>query len=128
MAHQLPTLNLVCRYWRYYDYTHQPMPPTEPPFLGLVPCQLRQSMYNLLAFPNEVGLTMVSAVLFPKHADVRGPTLAFQGDMIEVPQGTGRFYTCIAVEDRAKGFTNEYRVALSRQLVDVIGGWPFPTP
>jgi hypothetical protein len=36
--------------------------------------------------------------------------------MIELPSGSGRFYQTFAMDDRGKGFPNEYRVVFA-QLV-----------
>lgn len=64
---------------------------------------------------------------FPKLTDVRGQAGGITPDSIEVPSGSGRYYTVEWVDDVGKGYLNEYRVALAVQNPSA-GGWPYPTP
>jgi hypothetical protein len=56
-------------------------------------------------------------------------------DLVEVPSGSGRWYTTSLVDDVAKGFPNEYRLAAIRKVSgSVFPGnfpgmtWPTPIP
>jgi hypothetical protein len=72
-----------------------------------------------------------SHFLLPKGTDVRGVTVAYSvGDALEFPQGSGRWYNVTWVEDVAKGFANEYRMAVAFQNLNVAFApvWPQPTP
>lgn len=62
-------------------------------------------------------------LLTPALTDIRD---VFQGtgyDIVEVPSGSGRFYSVLAVEDVAKGHPNEFRKAAMRKII-----WPTPAP
>jgi hypothetical protein len=67
-------------------------------------------------------------VLFPRYTDIRGPHPGALGDLLEVPQGTGRLYLVAVVEDAHKGFPNEYRIAVCQAMWSQPGGWRYPTP
>jgi hypothetical protein len=66
---------------------------------------------------------LVMELLLPALTDVRGAITGNQ-DIVEVPAGSGRFYSVAFVDDVGKGFGNEYRFALIQQLAP----WPVPTP
>lgn len=89
-------------------------------------CQLR--IYKTAGVVNAFGfLTGMSvAVLFPKGTDIRGQ-IGFQTnqDMLEVPSGSGRYYTIRTFDDVAKGFSNEYRMAICVQA-GYVGALPVP--
>jgi hypothetical protein len=68
-------------------------------------------------------------LLLPAGTDIRDwacwDGLAMdQPDVVEAPRGTGRYYTVIQVDDVAKGFPNEYRVA----FIAKGAYWPIPIP
>jgi hypothetical protein len=50
-------------------------------------------------------------VLLPSRTDVRDQLTSGGTDVIECPAGTGRYYTVGLVDDVARGFDNEYRLA-----------------
>lgn len=56
-------------------------------------------------------------------ASARGLPFPFN-DLIECPQGSGRFYEVLFVDDVGKGFANEHRIALVSKVLP----WPIPTP
>ena len=66
-------------------------------------------------------------LLVPKGTDVRGSqgfgNATGELDLIEVPAGTGRFYTALGVDDVSKGFTNEHRFVVMSQISS-----PMPIP
>ena len=72
----------------------------------------------LLAQPpfelDEDALTM--QLLLPKLTDVRAGWNGGSPDLVEVPTGTHRFYLVGYVDDVAKGYANEYRIAIVAYL------------
>jgi len=74
-------------------------------------------------------------LLLPAGTDIRDPYCGGVGDLVEVPEGTGRWYVVILVDDVGKGFDNEYRLAAitkvsSSVYVNDFGFmiWPSPIP
>lgn len=126
MSFKLPTFNLNFNLWRAYNFSTSPMPPIAPPTLT-TGCQLRPTLTALQQNNNAPG-GPTAVLLVPKLTDIRPVRSPIVGDMVEVPAGSGRFYHVQAVEDRAKGFANEHRVAVLEQILQTAGGWPFPTP
>jgi hypothetical protein len=80
----------------------------------------------LTAFPS--GNVSRVAICFPKLTDVRAYGPPNEGDLVECPKGSGRWYLIEAVDDVAKGFDNEYRMAACRQLTTTPNMWTWPTP
>lgn len=129
MAFRLPTLNLKCRIWHAYDIAGLGLPPAISPAAADVPCQLRNTLTGLQVLTPFSGSGQINElVLLGKRTDVRPSQPAATPDLLEVPQGTGRFYTCLGVADMHRGFANEYRVALIVQLGDHVGGYTVPIP
>ena len=128
MAYHAPTFNLSCSIW--HDYDGGDLPPMIPPDLA-ADCQLRWCGRG----PAEAYAPVVSEetpwqpgwqLLFPAGTDIRD---VYSGnvrrkDVIECPSTSGRFYIVNYVDDVAKGFTNEYRIA----IVTKTGEWPIPMP
>jgi hypothetical protein len=67
---------------------------------------------------------MTMTVLLPPLTDVRGPLNAPGPDTLEIPAGSGRYYSVFFVDDIGKGFANEHRAAVLQQLIP----WPTPIP
>lgn len=73
-------------------------------------------------------------LLLPALTDVRDASNSTEGDIVEVPAGTGRWYTVIGVDDIGKGFANEHRFAMLAKIYDALGlaylgsSWPVPMP
>lgn len=63
-------------------------------------------------------------LLLPKGTDIRSTVCGVAPDVVEVPAGTGRYYSVEMVDDVARGFANEYRFAMVLQLKN----WPAPIP
>lgn len=109
MAYRLPTFNLMCNIWTGPVFI---FPPPGPPRLT-VACQLR--MYKTGFTIGRVGATANGAVsiLTPARTDIR-PGIGFWpiADCVECPAGSGRFYLVAVVDDVARGFANEYRMAV----------------
>jgi hypothetical protein len=66
-------------------------------------------------------------LLLPPGSDIRDGLTSTGYDAVEVPSGSGRYYTVIFVDDVGKGFPNEYRMAFLVKS-DVNGDWPTPIP
>jgi hypothetical protein len=64
-------------------------------------------------------------LLLPPFIDVRGPQDTVSFDMVEVPEGTGRWYQVTGVDDIGKGFDNEHRTA---SIYALVRGWTAPYP
>jgi hypothetical protein len=63
-------------------------------------------------------------LLVPALTDIRGWNDPVSADVVEVPQGSGRFYIVDQVDDYGKGFANEHRFAILEQTTP----WPQPIP
>lgn len=90
--------------------------------VGNLRCSSRYPIYAPAIWPYTT-MPISRLLLLPKGTDVRGHW-AFAPDFVEVPAGSGRKYTVEDVDDIAKGFSNEYRIASIGWAV----GWPVPTP
>lgn len=63
-------------------------------------------------------------LLLPPITDIRGmQDVSGFVDVVEVPQGTGRWYGVAVVDDVGKGYPNEHRTAL---LLALPGTWTPP--
>lgn len=116
MAFSVPTFNLTARVWRFYAGPYTSVHPG-----GVdTPCNLR--MLKTAAMVNSISLNEPTMLLLvPKGTDIRGRD-GFgngNGDIVEVPKGTGRFYELTFVDDVARGFTNEYRVGCASQAQSI---------
>jgi hypothetical protein len=126
MGFRPPVFNSTCNLW-----TGPAVPPVGPPRLTVV-CQLRNAgklhtgeAYVVDPTTTNFPAVVMTEILFPLHTDVRDIYSAPAGsDVAECPAGSGRFYATSCVEDVAKGFTNEYRVAYALK----VGLWPTPIP
>lgn len=121
MTFQPPSFNLHCNVWRAGN-----APPAVPD--ATFDCNLawgkRVSSYQgVITSPNEPLMTL----LLPVGEDVRGPQTGAADACIEVPAGTGRFYTVIGLDDIGKGFPNEHRAAILAWTT-AFGNWPVPIP
>lgn len=123
MAFVLPTFNLTCDIYSWGST----IPGT--PRIANQPCQLRAP--SLTTRTSLTGLTvggMTSYLLLPPGVDIRdmNSTPISSGDFVEVPSGSGRVYLVIYVDDIARGFPNEHRLAILTKNVSF--PWPVPTP
>lgn len=101
-----------------------------PPFREVdVPCNLAWGRRVNTMSTGGTGFSGVPVncidLLLPKLTDVRGPQDSVGPDLAEVPAGSGRWYQVTCVDDVAKGFTNEYRIAV---LFALVGQWTAPYP
>jgi hypothetical protein len=68
--------------------------------------------------------TQLVRLLLPALTDVRDSFSAGGPDQVEVPAGSARFYFVKQVDDVAKGFPNEFRLAVIAKVYP----WPAPIP
>lgn len=116
MAWRLPTFNLTVNIWR-----NSGVPPSGPPD--------EVTVGNLTPGKRGVDDAHTAApgvmyLLLPAGTDVRSFFTVGQSSAVEVPAGTGRYYKVEAVDDVAKGFSNEHRFCIITQA----GTWPIPIP
>lgn len=132
MGFRTPSFNLVCNIWTRSDAGPGPRTaaPAAPPRLSPA-CQLRAAGKQSTAQDDQKWWAFAAELLLPAGTDVRddftidpGLAVADQPDLVEVPAGSGRWYTVVQVDDVAKGFPNEYRVA----MIFKNKFWPIPTP
>lgn len=123
MSYAAPTFNLSCNIW----YGAGVIPPSGDPDVSDQRCQLRmlKTVFGTLANTQTTRMFL----LLPARTDINGRIsgAGYLGDVVEVPADTGRYYQVNAVDDVARGFANEYRVAVIQQRGDIPGGWPIPT-
>lgn len=114
MAYRVPTFNISCAIWRNLGIGKVYAAPDDVTDCALSPG--RRSMLLTLdpAELDEDALAM--ELLLPKLTDVRASWNAAGPDLVEVPTGTHRFYQVGYVDDVAKGYANEYRIALLAYL------------
>ncbi len=99
---------------------------------GYCPCQLRgptNSMANNM-YPAGDYTPILWEALFPKGIDIRDRFTAGTGfieDAVEITPGTVRFYNVVYFDDKAAGFSNEYRMALLEKNWGTAGPWPWAT-
>ena len=80
-------------------------------------------------------LSPSALLLLPALTDIRDGSCGSNSDLVEVPDGSGRFYVVLAVDDIGKGFANEHRFAALTKLYGSAGSnvghtalWPTPIP
>lgn len=128
MPFRLPTFNLTCNI-------------SQPPVAGTpgIPagsyrvvgqaCQLtygRRVQVVSTGGTTSAGVLVLSMnLLLPPAVDVRGPQDTVSFDMVEVPAGSGRWYSVVGVDDIGKGFSNEHRTAA---IFALAGSWVAPYP
>lgn len=130
MGFRVPSFNIQCVVW---SRSAVPPGPVIPAGLGLeravYDCQLRAAGKTSTGQDEPHVWTFLWQLLLPAQTDIRDwacfDGLAMdQPDLVEVPRGTGRFYTVALVDDVARGFPNEYRVA----FIVKNAYWPIPIP
>jgi len=120
MAFVLPTFNLTVDIFNA----------AAPPPIGLprltVQAQLRAPQANGTGVVFSVGAVSSSTLLLPPGTDIRDAYCVpiNSADWVEAPQGSGRLYRVIWVDDIARGFANEHRFAILFKTQ----GQPWPTP
>lgn len=86
--------------------------------------------------PESQPFLIPTTVLFPAHSDIRDwSTGAPSPDILEIPEGSGRWYCVVNVDDLGKGFSNEHRVVIAVKIFFALNAghyfgleWPTPIP
>lgn len=120
---KIPTFNLICDV-----YTNPFFPGPPPPAKRLsLSCAWKNLMggHPLGGHVGGAVLDPSAGFLFmPKLSDLRDGNTTTGADSIELPAGSGRWYTCDVVDDANKGFPNEFRWA----KLSKFGTWTTPIP
>lgn len=123
----LPTFNLDVNIWRSTSD-----PTSDPPDVTAIGNLAwgRRGAAPASGGTSVLGVVFVAPVLLlPALTDVRDdPTLSGLQDIVEVPAGTGRYYTVSYVDDLGKGFDNEHRGAVLVKTTAAPLLWPVPYP
>lgn len=123
MAYTIPEMPLLCRLWSWDAADPDDWREED------VPCNLawgrRVLTGDLQPASASLDLGPCAKLLVPAGTDIRGYANTIgEGDLVEVPQDSGRFYFAVLVDDVGKGFPNEHRFA----LLSVAGNWTPPYP
>jgi hypothetical protein len=122
MSYTLPTFNLSVNIWRYPSY------PGVPTLTAMGNLAYSRRTASDLVGPLPVTPTYcyarVMSLLLPRLTDIRDAASEADGDLVEVPAGSGRVYQVTYVDDIGKGFANEHRIALLYKYPL----WPAPIP
>jgi hypothetical protein len=128
MGFRVPTFNLRCNI-SAAPFAGGPYIPDPPYRLTDQVCQLtygtRVNVASTGGTTDRGVIVQTMNLLLPARTDVRGPQNGPILDMVEVPAGSGRWYSVVFVDDIGRGFTNEHRTAA---IYAVPGAWPTPCP
>jgi hypothetical protein len=116
--YRVPIFNLSIQVYR-----RAPADPTWTPFATHMG-QLRAPGRNFVGQTYEEELNPLWLLLLPIGTDVRDPSSGTHPDHVFVPAGSIRRYVVALVDDVAKGFANEYRMAFLRK----VRPWTTPYP
>lgn len=129
----LPVFNLSCGIWT--NTNHVPSVPPRVVVLGNLATGRVARVSDWVPYRGASSLrplSMQSCILFPKLTDVRDGACHGGPDLVECPQGSGRWYWVTYMEDVAKGFDNEHRMVLVQKMFfyDTFRPylWPVPVP
>lgn len=135
MPFQLPDFGLSVNLWRWATGIGNPPDLT---FMANLSLTKARSVLFTVSVAGRLNAFMRTELLCPKGTNIIGAVTAASMDRVEVPAGSGRFYGVLAVDDVAKGYSNEYRLASLIQLTsegitltNPAWGpllWPVPTP
>jgi hypothetical protein len=114
MARRLPTFNLDVTVFEGYGRGPLPPPSSAPSHAGKA--QLKVYFTALVSGFLGLGNTSLLFLKMPKGSDIRANRPAGGNDVVEAPAGQGHFYLCVYVTPVAKGFVNEYDLALCLDL------------
>lgn len=131
MAFSVPTFPLLCNLYRG--------PWTARVFADQLPCNLAMGRRVNTTWFDEVPQSEATGVFFqllvPALSDVRDLSNAITPDVVECPEGSGRWYGVSYVDDVGKGFPNEYRIAFISKIFEALDPalypglfWPVPIP
>ena len=139
MSFRVPAMPLAVNIWRVGNNVANP--PDVVTVCNLSPGKRTMTAFASLEGGNFSQPTLLMQALLPKGTDVRpaaGTPGSDQGDILEIPAATGRFYTAVGVDDVGRGFSNEYRLAEIAPMDNIwrtaFGNpnacppWPMPIP
>lgn len=132
MVHNPPQFPLAANTWRWGAVQGG----SYAQWLVGVRCQLhvRPVMFATTGTTDPSGPALLAQIYFPKGTDVGDVANGLsRPDLIECPAGSGCRYTVAWVGDIAKGFPNEFRIALVVKTKDTAPAlaaqpWPLPIP
>jgi hypothetical protein len=137
VSFRVPEFNLSVNIWRWGTGVSNPPDVTAQGNLSPGRRVFTGASFTEVAASNP---PMFMELMLPAGTDVRYSPLSpgISGDMVEVPAGTGRYYYVCQVDDVAKGFSNEYRLALMLPAMGSVWEatttengnevWPVPYP
>ncbi len=125
MPYSLPTFNIPIKIWRW---SHQPPAAPAVTTVGNLSWGRRVNLSGLAG--GEVNVNRTITLLLPPLTDIRSyiNVASGDGDLVEAPAATGRFYQVAFVDDIGKGFPNEHRAAILIQVEQGGSPWPAPMP
>lgn len=110
MPYVLPTYNAVFRAKANFNF-NAGANPVAPFILPNTACQLQYGMHVGNTWPGNGGMAFL---LFASGVALKGRDsyAVKNGDAVEVPSGSGRWYTTLVVEYSGYGFANQHQVAV----------------
>lgn len=94
-----------------------------------------QQQFQDFDVPEVQASSLQMALLVPLLTDFHDKAMNLENDVIECPAGSGRWYGLEAFDDVAKGFDNEYRIAIITKISAAVDStryaglyWPTPVP
>lgn len=84
-------------------------PPVPPPVLSNVDCYLQQARTTFQYSATTLSPSTYRYIYMPKGTDVRCNSDGSNGDVVELPAGSGSFYLVIDIQDWHKGLDDEER-------------------
>jgi hypothetical protein len=121
MPFTVPVFNLNINIW------HAGFGPPGPPSVAVLGnLQWGRKRGVVVGWGGTTGPQHTMWLLLPALTDIRGDfeNAPLQGDLVEAPAGSGKYYVTRYVDDVAKGFANEYRCAIIQQQQ----AFPVPIP
>lgn len=126
MKHNLPRFPSLANIWRAGNAVTNPPDLTTPAELHLT------TQTGIVTTVTTSRRELLQRMIYlPKRTDVRPDWAAGQGDNIELPAGSGRYYLAVDVDDIARDFPNEFRVAAvipTNAGVGPVTLWTMPMP
>lgn len=96
----------------------------------------RGQVFPISTNSGQENRTGPAYLLLPPLTDVRDLNCSMSdNDLVEVPQGSGRWYAVLLVDDVGKGFSNEHRYCEIEKISQQVNAgeypglfWPTPIP
>lgn len=132
MAFTVPTFPIMCKVYSGPWLTKA--------FRFEVECNLAlgrrvQQQFQDYDVPEVQASSLQMGLLLPALTDLHDNYMNEENDVIEVPSDSGRWYGLECFDDVAKGFGNEYRIAILSKIGEAVDNvryagcvWPNPVP